>query len=239
MCSANRTAKPTILSMAIPPSGRKPRRAKPTTAFTSLGADAELDQVIFDGSSFGTAAPAGSDEEADYLGIPGLLDADQMRALLHRRQDEQLQEAGLIHGEGTQGCQLEYRGRQRCTASSAICAASSTPSSRQPTTAPANPTDGFTANFAVAAEARRSPPRPASRFRPASMPCGSSTRSSRSPVARAVTPSRRRAPRALRPRDRPTPPAGVARPRLARFDGAMRRAAPSHRTRRPPSTRTC
>jgi len=59
--------------------------------FTSLGADAELDQVIFDGSSFGTATPAGSDEEADYLGIPGLLDAEQMRALLHRRQDEQLQ----------------------------------------------------------------------------------------------------------------------------------------------------
>lgn len=58
--------------------------------FTSLGADAELDQVIFDGSSFGTATPAGSEEEADYLGIPGLLDADQMRALLHRRQDEQL-----------------------------------------------------------------------------------------------------------------------------------------------------
>jgi len=59
--------------------------------FTSLGADAELDQVIFDGSSFGTATPAGSEEEADYLGIPGLLDVDQMRALLHRRQDEQLQ----------------------------------------------------------------------------------------------------------------------------------------------------
>jgi hypothetical protein len=58
--------------------------------FTSLGADAELDQVIFDGSSFGTATPAGSEEEADYLGLPGLLDADQMRALLHRRQDEQL-----------------------------------------------------------------------------------------------------------------------------------------------------
>ena len=32
--------------------------------------------MIFDGSSFGTATPAGSDEEADYLGIPGLLDAD-------------------------------------------------------------------------------------------------------------------------------------------------------------------
>ncbi|MCX2934799.1 DEAD/DEAH box helicase [Mycobacterium sp. CVI_P3] len=55
-----------------------------------LGADAELDQVIFDGSSFGTATPAGSDEEADYLGIPGLLDAESMRDLLRRRQEEQL-----------------------------------------------------------------------------------------------------------------------------------------------------
>ena len=64
--------------------------------FTSLGADAELDQVIFDGSSFGSAAPAGSDEEADYLGLPGLLDADQMRALLHRRQDEQLKKRAQL-----------------------------------------------------------------------------------------------------------------------------------------------
>ncbi|HNM93312.1 MAG TPA: DEAD/DEAH box helicase, partial [Mycobacterium sp.] len=55
-----------------------------------LGADAELDQVIFDGASFGTATPAGSDEEADYLGIPGLLDAASMRDLLRRRQEEQL-----------------------------------------------------------------------------------------------------------------------------------------------------
>ncbi|MDT5153074.1 MAG: hypothetical protein QOI01_4807 [Mycobacterium sp.] len=58
--------------------------------FEMLGADAELDQVIFDGSSFGTATPAGSDEEADYLGIPGLLDSTQMRDLLRRRQEEQL-----------------------------------------------------------------------------------------------------------------------------------------------------
>jgi superfamily II DNA or RNA helicase len=58
--------------------------------FEMLGADAELDQVIFDGASFGTATPAGSDEEADYLGIPGLLDTEQMRDLLRRRQEEQL-----------------------------------------------------------------------------------------------------------------------------------------------------
>lgn len=69
------------------------RRSEPSeldNGFESLGADAELDQVIFDGASFGSAAPAGSDEEADYLGIPGLLDAEQMRDLLRRRQEEQL-----------------------------------------------------------------------------------------------------------------------------------------------------
>ncbi|WP_407649944.1 DEAD/DEAH box helicase [Gordonia pseudamarae] len=59
-------------------------------SFQSLHADAELDQVIFDGSSFGTATFAGSDEESDYLGLPGLLDADQVRTLLSRRQHEQV-----------------------------------------------------------------------------------------------------------------------------------------------------
>jgi len=59
-------------------------------AYTSLGADAELDQVIYDGSSFGTATFSGSDEEADYLGLPGLLDATQMRDLLRQRQQEQI-----------------------------------------------------------------------------------------------------------------------------------------------------
>ncbi len=60
--------------------------------FIALAADAELDQVIYDGDSFGTATFSGSDEEADYLGIPGLLDADQMRALLRDRQTRQLQD---------------------------------------------------------------------------------------------------------------------------------------------------
>jgi superfamily II DNA or RNA helicase len=87
---------------------RKDEPGELDNGFTSLGADAELDQVIFDGSSFGTATPAGSDEEADYLGIPGLLDAAQMRDLLRRRQDEQLQKRtetgepavrGTTHGQ--------------------------------------------------------------------------------------------------------------------------------------------
>jgi superfamily II DNA or RNA helicase len=65
-------------------------------AFQSLHADAELDQVIFDGSSFGTATYAGSDEESDYLGLPGLLDADQVRELLSRRQAEQLTKRAAV-----------------------------------------------------------------------------------------------------------------------------------------------
>ena len=78
------------------------RRSEPTeddNGFESLGAEAELDQVIFDGSSFGTATPAGSEEEADYLGIPGLLDADQMRDLIRRRQEEQLDRLSRAVGD--------------------------------------------------------------------------------------------------------------------------------------------
>ncbi|MGH3888286.1 MAG: DEAD/DEAH box helicase [Pseudonocardiaceae bacterium] len=61
--------------------------------FTALGANAELDQVIYDGSSFGTAAFATTEDEQDYLGLPGLLAPDQMRALLRRRQEQQLARA--------------------------------------------------------------------------------------------------------------------------------------------------
>ncbi|GAB3489183.1 DEAD/DEAH box helicase [Amycolatopsis cihanbeyliensis] len=59
-------------------------------AYTSLGASAELDQVIYDGNSFGTAVFSGSEEEQEYLGLPGLLEPDQVRALLRKRQEEQL-----------------------------------------------------------------------------------------------------------------------------------------------------
>ncbi len=61
--------------------------------FQSLHASAELDQVIYDGNSFGTAVFAGSEEEQEYLGLPGLLEPDQVRALLRKRQEEQLSDA--------------------------------------------------------------------------------------------------------------------------------------------------
>ncbi|MEU5904795.1 DEAD/DEAH box helicase [Micromonospora sp. NPDC047527] len=58
--------------------------------FAALSATAELDQVIFDGASFGTAAQAGTPEEEEYLGLPGLLTADQVSLLLTKRQASQL-----------------------------------------------------------------------------------------------------------------------------------------------------
>ena len=82
---------------------RKSEPGELDNGFDSLGADAELDQVIFDGSSFGTATPAGSEEEADYLGIPGLLDAEQMRDLLRRRQEEQLTRRSRAVGDIASG----------------------------------------------------------------------------------------------------------------------------------------
>jgi superfamily II DNA or RNA helicase len=91
---------------------RKSEPSELDNGFESLGADAELDQVIFDGSSFGTATPAGSEEEADYLGIPGLLDAEQMRDLLRRRQDEQLSKrtaTGEVPRPSTHGQLRELR----------------------------------------------------------------------------------------------------------------------------------
>lgn len=57
--------------------------------FEALGSDASFDRVLYDGGEFGTQARAGSAEEADYLGIPGLLEPDQVAVLLRRRQAEQ------------------------------------------------------------------------------------------------------------------------------------------------------
>ncbi|KAA9395764.1 DEAD/DEAH box helicase [Kocuria coralli] len=54
--------------------------------FKALESDASFHGVLFDGGEFGGGVAAGSDEEADFLGIPGLLDADQVTTLLRERQ---------------------------------------------------------------------------------------------------------------------------------------------------------
>jgi superfamily II DNA or RNA helicase len=59
-------------------------------AFEALGSQAHFDRVLFDGAEFGHEGEVhvGSEEEMDFLGIPGLLEPDQMRALLAQRQSE-------------------------------------------------------------------------------------------------------------------------------------------------------
>lgn len=58
-------------------------------AFEALESDAEFDHVLFDAKQFGLNAVVGSDEEQEYLGLPGLLEPDQMAVLLHERQTAQ------------------------------------------------------------------------------------------------------------------------------------------------------
>jgi superfamily II DNA or RNA helicase len=59
-------------------------------SFEALKASATFDRVLFDGGEFGTATDTGSPEEDDYLGLPGLLDPDQVASLLRKRQSAQL-----------------------------------------------------------------------------------------------------------------------------------------------------
>jgi superfamily II DNA or RNA helicase len=57
-------------------------------SYQALGSQARFDQVVYDGSAFGHAGEVhvGSEEEMDFLGIPGLLEPEQVRELLHHRQ---------------------------------------------------------------------------------------------------------------------------------------------------------
>jgi hypothetical protein len=57
--------------------------------FEALESQASFDKVLFDGGEFGTGGEIGSDDELDFLGIPGLLDADQVGVLLRQRQADQ------------------------------------------------------------------------------------------------------------------------------------------------------
>ncbi|CAN5605727.1 DEAD/DEAH box helicase [soil metagenome] len=58
--------------------------------FEALGSEARFDHVLYDGHQFGHAGEVhvGSEEEMDFLGIPGLLEPGQMRELLQQRQSD-------------------------------------------------------------------------------------------------------------------------------------------------------
>ena len=56
----------------------------------ALGSEARFDHALYDGAQFGHEGEVqvGSEEEMDFLGIPGLLEPDQMKELLRKRQDD-------------------------------------------------------------------------------------------------------------------------------------------------------
>jgi superfamily II DNA or RNA helicase len=58
--------------------------------FEALGSHATFAHVLYDGAEFGHAGEVhvGSEEEMDFLGIPGLLEPDQVRSLLQTRQKQ-------------------------------------------------------------------------------------------------------------------------------------------------------
>ncbi|GHF37138.1 hypothetical protein GCM10010218_18380 [Streptomyces mashuensis] len=58
--------------------------------FEALGSDAVFDRVLYNSAEFGMQAHPGSEEEQDYLGIPGLLEPDQVQLLLQKRQARQI-----------------------------------------------------------------------------------------------------------------------------------------------------
>jgi superfamily II DNA or RNA helicase len=72
-------------------------------AFQALNASAHFDRVLYDGGEFGTATAAGSPEEEDFLGLPGLLDPDQVRTLLRQRQSTQLTTRSRAAGSSAAG----------------------------------------------------------------------------------------------------------------------------------------
>jgi superfamily II DNA or RNA helicase len=58
--------------------------------FEAMGSQASFDRVLYDGGEFGHEGEVavGSEEEMDFLGIPGLLEPEQVRDLLRHRQSE-------------------------------------------------------------------------------------------------------------------------------------------------------
>jgi superfamily II DNA or RNA helicase len=87
------------------------------TPFEALEAQATFDRVLFDKQEFGTQAEVGSEEEQDFLGIPGLLEPDQVTTLLRQRQAAQQEAKRRGSGKTTSDTQVvEVAGHRQITA---------------------------------------------------------------------------------------------------------------------------
>lgn len=67
-------------------------------AFEALASDAHFDRVVFDGSEFGGYAEVESEEELDFLGLPGVLEPHEVRRVLLARQARQARRSAARQG---------------------------------------------------------------------------------------------------------------------------------------------
>jgi hypothetical protein len=75
---------------------RTEKEGEDEPGFIALQASAHLDRVIYDGGEYGTGAAVGSEDEQDFLGLPGLLEPDQVAVLLQQHQAQQLKNAPRV-----------------------------------------------------------------------------------------------------------------------------------------------
>jgi superfamily II DNA or RNA helicase len=57
--------------------------------YEAMSSSATFDRVVYDGDEFGQWAEPGTDEELDFIGLPGLLEPEQVHELLTQRQARQ------------------------------------------------------------------------------------------------------------------------------------------------------
>ncbi|MBR23077.1 MAG: DEAD/DEAH box helicase [Microcella pacifica] len=61
--------------------------------YQALESSATFDKVLYEGTEFGQLAEVGSLEELDFLGLPGILEPDQVHELLRSRHQRQMRRA--------------------------------------------------------------------------------------------------------------------------------------------------
>ncbi len=66
--------------------------------YEALESDAHFDRAVFDGAEFGGYAEVESEEELDFLGFPGILEPQEVRALLQQRQSRQAKRSATRQG---------------------------------------------------------------------------------------------------------------------------------------------
>ncbi|MGR4009843.1 DEAD/DEAH box helicase [Leucobacter sp. 1207-22] len=66
--------------------------------YEALASDAHFDRAVFDGKEFGGYAEVETEEELEFLGFPGLLEPQEVQALLQQRQSRQAKRSAARQG---------------------------------------------------------------------------------------------------------------------------------------------